>query len=173
MRVLFKISDKLLDSIYLDLRRPHAFAAERVGFISCRAARLSSDGILLLAVKYLRVEDDHYVDDPRVGARISSKAFLGPLQLAFSDGASITHVHLHEWVGIPSFSRVDARESGRFMPDFVNVRPTVPHCALVLSRDAANGKVWHGRNQAPIGLTDVHVVGSSMRSVWIPHATET
>ena len=48
MNVIFKATQALVSEIRSDLRRAHPYAAERVGFISCRAGRLT-DGLVILA----------------------------------------------------------------------------------------------------------------------------
>ena len=63
MKVYFKITTALLTNIRIDLRRPHPFAHERVGFISAGLSA-SGDGVLALAREYPR----------RAGWRISARS---------------------------------------------------------------------------------------------------
>lgn len=70
MNISFRITDDLLTKIHADLSRPHAFAAERVGFIACACASLPDKGLALLAQTFHPVADDHYIDDPRVPSAV-------------------------------------------------------------------------------------------------------
>jgi len=162
MKIVFKATDTMLDAIRHDLRRPHPIAGERVGFVLCRS--MARDGILLvLAVSYLPVDDGDYVDLPPAVATIGSGAIRKVLQLAYSHGWSIVHIHLHEHRGIPGFSRIDRAEMARLIPDFLKVRPNIPHGAVVLSADALCGRCWH--RAAPTGapLSAATIVGAPLR----------
>ena len=66
MSVIFKIGSDLVDVVREDLLKPHPFAAERVGFLSCRPRRLNANGLILLAHGYHSVADCDYVNDPTV-----------------------------------------------------------------------------------------------------------
>lgn len=159
MKVVFKVVDRLLDRVCADLARPHEFAAERVGFFACRPASLAIEGIVILAHDYRPVEDQDYIDDPAVGAMMGPSAIRKALEFALNNKAGIFHVHMHEHAGRPRFSRVDARESAKFVPDFWNVRPEMPHGALVVSRDSLYGMCWYPGVSAPIEIGDFVVVG--------------
>jgi hypothetical protein len=118
MKLVFRIEGKLLDRIRADLRRPHPFAHERVGFISAKAGALPADGLTIMAVDYHPVADDHYLDDPRVGAMMGSAAISKALEIAYRTNSSMFHVHLHEHAGTPQFSPTDTSENAKFVPDF-------------------------------------------------------
>jgi hypothetical protein len=165
MKTILKITADLLDQINQDLQRPHPFAFERVGFILCRPARLEPEGWILLAWGYHTVADDDYVDDYSVGAMMGPGAIRKALQLAFNDPLSIVHVHLHDHSGKPGFSKTDAEESARFVPDFWNVRPSLPHGAIVLSRDSAYGFVWEPTRRRRVPLDETSIVGAPMRLI--------
>ena len=162
MRVMFKVGDQLLARVRNDLGRLHEFAAERVGFIACRAASLVPGGIVILAHEYKAVGDEDYIDDRTVGAMMGSNAIRKALEFALNNKAGMFHVHLHEHTGRPRFSRTDARESAKFVPDFWNVRPEMPHGAMVLSKDSAYGLCWHPGISRLIEIDKFVVVGSPM-----------
>src|SRR3546814_17546274 len=73
VNVHFKIRAPLLDAIRGDLRRRHAFAYERVGWISAGVSRIGDGSLFLLAQDYHPVEVADYIDDPRVGAMLGSQ----------------------------------------------------------------------------------------------------
>jgi len=162
VRVMFKVVDRLLERVRLDLARPHEFAAERVGFLVCRAASLEREGIVVLAHDYSPVEDEDYVDDPTVGAMMGPAAIRKALEFVLNNKAGMFHVHMHDHHGRPRFSRIDARESAKFVPDFWNVRPGMPHGALVVSTDSVWGMCWYPGISAPVEISEFVVVGSPM-----------
>jgi hypothetical protein len=159
MKIAFKIPQGLFTEIHRDLSRPHEFAAERVGFIACGASAFNTDGLLLLGATYHPVADQHYVDDPRVGAMMNSDAIRLALEVAYNRNVAMFHVHRHEHYGKPGFSRVDRRESARFIPDFFKVRSSLPHGALVLSYDSIAGLCWLARDKHPVEIQEFVVVG--------------
>jgi hypothetical protein len=144
MNIRFKITSALLTTIREDLRRPHPFAHERVGFIAAGLAA-AHDELLILARDYEQVRDDEYLRDPRVGAMMGQQAIRRARQRAMDSRAAIFHVHTHGGRGIPGFSGVDNRENAKFVPNFVSVAPQSVHGAIVLSDTAAFGQVWIGR----------------------------
>ena len=161
MRAVFKATSGLMNGIRADLRRPHSFAAERVGFIACRFGELRH-GLVILAHEYHPVADGDYLDEPGFGALIGSAAIRKALGHAYRNPVGMFHVHLHDHRGIPVFSPIDDRETRKFVPDFFNARSTVPHGALVLSADAACGSVWHPVSRRPVAITEFSVVGAPM-----------
>ncbi len=165
MTITFKIPQGLFSEIHRDLSRPHGFAAERVGFIACGASAFGADGLLLLGDTYHPVAERHYVDDPRVGAMMNSDAIRSALEIAYNRNVAMFHVHRHEHYGKPGFSRVDRRESARFVPDFFKVRPVLPHGVLVLSHDSMAGLCWLARNKHPVEIQEFVVVGTKVPSL--------
>ena len=141
MTTAVRILEPLLVLVRKDLERPHHFAAERVGFLYARRAP-TSGGIVLLASGYEPVQDDHYVDDPAVGARIGSAAIRSALQHALSSGDCVLHVHAHFGSLAPSFSRVDLEGLEGLIPSFFSVAPRAAHGGLVLGDIHAYGLVW-------------------------------
>ncbi len=164
MKVEFKIPTGLVHEIRTDLARPHAYAAERVGFIHCRVAAIR-DGIIVIGEGYRPVEDEDYLDDATVGAMIGAGAIRKALQFAYQNRVSMFHIHMHEHSGRPWFSRVDLRENAKFVPDFWNVRPEFPHGALVLSLDSFNGLCWVPDQQKPFRISKFSIVGAPLRII--------
>jgi hypothetical protein len=162
MRVRFKITTALLASIRADLGRPHAFAYERVGFILAGVAQ-SASGVLVLAREYQPVADEDYLPDDSVGAMMGPEAIRKAMEWALMKKVSIFHVHSHGGRGIPGFSAVDARESAKFVPDFLKVAPGIIHGAVVLSDDAAAGRFWVFGNSGPREVSEFVEVGMPLR----------
>jgi hypothetical protein len=68
MTIIFRARSNLLDAVRSELHRPHPYAAERVGWLVCRAGRLTDGGLVILASEYDAVADGDYVKAPNVGA---------------------------------------------------------------------------------------------------------
>jgi hypothetical protein len=158
MNIHFKITKTLLTDIRIDLRRPHAFAHERVGFIAAGLAA-AHDDLLILAQDYRPVLDEEYLPDLSVGAMMSAEAIRRARQWAMSDRIAIFHVHTHGGRGVPGFSGIDIRENAKFIPNFVSVAPHAVHGAIVLSDTAAFGQVWLGRDALQPFVTRFTEVG--------------
>jgi proteasome lid subunit RPN8/RPN11 len=163
MKIRFKIRSALLATIRIDLRRPHPFAHERVGFIAAGLAA-AHDELLILAREYRPVRDDEYINDPRVGAMMSAEAIRRARQWAMDERVAIFHVHTHGGAGIPGFSGVDIRENAKFVPNFVSVAPHAVHGAIVLSGTAAFGQVWLDRKSPQPFITTFSEIGTPIRS---------
>lgn len=162
MKVCFKITTASLTEIRSDLRRPHPFAHERVGFISAGLSAVADD-LLVLAREYRPVADDDYLNDPTVGAMMGPDAIRNALQWALQDGVAMFHVHTHGGHGIPGFSGIDLRENAKFVPDFFKVAPQCAHGAIVLSDTAAHGLIWVGRSRSNLFITSFIEVGVPLR----------
>lgn len=158
MKINFRITSKLLKKIHSDLSRPHAYAAERVGFLSCGVSKSPENNLLILGQNYHPVSDDHYINDPRYGAMIGSPAISHALQLAYQQPISMFHIHRHDHYGIPKFSPIDMHESNKLIPDFWNVQPNRPHGILLLSHDAITGLCWHPNNKDPVPIDSFSLI---------------
>ena len=159
MNIRFKITQRLLDTIRADLRRPHPIAHERIGFVTAGLAA-AYDELLILARDYRPVDDAQYLDDKSVGAMIDASAIRTARQWAMNSRSAIFHVHSHGGRGIPGFSSVDDRENAKFIPNFVSVAPFAVHGAIVLSDTAAFGQVWLGRDQPRPFITNFNAIGA-------------
>jgi hypothetical protein len=167
MTVIWRVRRDLIDEVRRDLKRPHPFAAERVGFLSCRAGRLADNGLVVVAANYRPIDDADYVDDPAVGAMMGPAAIRKAMQTAYNAGAgdiSMFHVHIHDHGGMPSFSRVDLMENAKFVPDFFNVAPRMPHGAIVLSHDRAAGMCWGEAGLYPVHIDRFGVVDAPLQT---------
>jgi hypothetical protein len=165
MRIVFKLTKRLLEKVRARLEQSHSFAFERVGFLLCRSAVLDGGGVVILAHDLHDVVDEDYLDDPRVGAMMGPNAIRKALQASYNRQASMFHVHLHLHHGKPHFSGVDETETARFVPDFWNVQPELPHGAIVFSEDSACGKSWIPGLEAPVEISQFSVVGIPTRKL--------
>lgn len=165
MKAHLRITREVLANVRTDLARPHVFAHERVGFIACKFGAIQNDAIVILAHSYYPVADEDYIPDPRYGALIGSDAFRKVFQLAYSKNIGLFHTHLHPHQGVPRPSRIDLRETAKFVPDFFNVRPGLPHGALILSRDSLSGRVWTSAQMPPKPITHITIVGAPIETL--------
>lgn len=163
MKILFRITQQLWGAVQKRLERPHPFAFERVGFLLCRPALLEEGGVVILAHCLHEVADEDYFDDPNVGATMGPAAIRKALQVAYNEQASMFHVHLHGHRGRPGFSRVDSMETAKFVPDFWNVQPDLPHGAIVFSDDSAFGRCWIPGHEDGLDISQFSIAGLPMR----------
>lgn len=163
MRVTLKVRRDLLRGIHADLSRPHPHAAERVGFLACRLAGIPN-GLCVLGQSYLVLADEHYEDDPSVGAMMNGQAIRTALEYAYNNRVAMFHVHRHEHHGPARFSFVDEQEAARFVPDFWKVAPGLIHGALVLSHDRIHGKWWDPRTRTACPIDEYVTVGLRIAS---------
>ncbi len=164
MKTVLRIPDRLLETIHADLGRPHPFAGERVGFLTCEVANFSGGGLGLYGATYHPVADDDYEDDERAAAMLGSGAFRKILQRIYAKPASVLHVHRHDHYGRPRPSSIDKRESRRFVPSFWNVCPNHPHGTLILSFDDLWGALWIKPEQPIVELDACAIVGDRTKS---------
>lgn len=165
MKVTAKIPGALLDQIRSDLARPHAFAHERVGFLTaCVAA--DPHGVLVAISGYLPVADADYEPDAHVGARIGSSAMRKATQAAYRPPLALLHIHTHGGHGESRFSPVDLRSAEEFVPGFFGPMPRMPHGLIVLSNDSAYGLLWHSPDHKPARISNFIRVGAPYKRSW-------
>lgn len=162
MKVHFKITDALFQRVLTDLRRPHSFAFERVGFITCRIGG-TSDGVVLIARGFNSVASEHYVENPAIGAEINGDAVRLALQHAYARPDVMMFVHEHSHAGPTWPSRVDAQCWNAMMPNFWNVRPELPHGAIIFTHDHGMGQLWVPGQTAPVLIDRFSIIGSTLR----------
>lgn len=157
MPVAVQLPRGLYHEILADLRRPHAHAAERVGFLYGRL--VPAERPLVVMTRYVPVRDEWYVVDATVGARINGDAIRTAMQGVLNTGDGVFHTHLHEWPGAPSFSRTDREELPRLIPAFQAVGPAQATGLFLLGPDSAIAEVWLPGARGPERAVRVSVVG--------------
>lgn len=166
--VHIRLARSLYEQVKTDLRRPHPFAAERVGYLFTRTGTGPEGITLLFPVEYLALPDDLYVEvaDPQVGAAISGAAIRSAMQRVLDTDMGALHVHLHAHPGSPLFSRIDWRDLPGMAQSLHNANPYRIHGALLLSTDAITGAVWLSGplGSAPV-VPRVSLVGYPLRIV--------
>lgn len=165
MKITVKIVGGLLDVARRDLSRRHTFAHERVGFFAAGAA-YDAEGLILLVRNYHPVTDEDYEYAPCVGARIGSNAMRQAVQAAYRPPSALLHVHSHGGWGKPGFSSVDLDSADEFVPGFFQAVPRMPHGLLVLSNDAATGRLWLSPDSPPVSITEFIRTDATMNHEW-------
>jgi len=163
MNIVFRSTQGFMDRVRSDLMRPHPFAHERVGFIAVRAAQ-GLDHLVLFAEDYHPVADADYLRDDQVGAMMSQEALRKALELALFKPVGIFHVHMHTLGPRLWFSGVDLREQRKYVPDFFNIRRSMPHGAIVLSPQSAAGRTWVSADQIT-PINEFNIVGQRMQII--------
>jgi hypothetical protein len=161
MKSYIKITNQLLAQIRRDLRRPHRFAHERVGFIKAGAS-ITGETLQLFAVAYQPVADEDYEQDPLVGARIGGNAMRKALQFAYKSRSALLHVHTHGGRGHPEFSGIDLKSAAEFVPGFFHAIPRMPHGLVVLSNDSATAKLWLDEEDTGTYVSGFAAIGSPL-----------
>jgi hypothetical protein len=154
-----KISKTVFNTIITDLQRPHKFAYERVGFLYVKTGSIENQIQQILATTYVPIPDDNYIMDSKVGAKINSTAIRNVMQRILTTGEGALHVHMHDNVGVPRFSRVDRESLVTLIPSFQSCNTKTAHGALLLSRNLSTALVWLPNKKEPIFVDNITIVG--------------
>jgi hypothetical protein len=153
-----RLTRKLFDDMLADLRRPHPFAGERIGFAFGRLANATSPWPLILLTHYLQLADDRYVPDEMIGVRFDAESVRLAMQHIVTQDEGCLVVHVHDRPGRPSFSVTDQRELPPVAKCFRNVGRQHPHGLLLLSPDSAAAAVWMPGTNAPVS-PQINIIG--------------
>lgn len=156
MKIKIRIPKSLLIKTKIDLKQSHAHAAERVGFLFGKL--VAGTPPIILMTEYRPVDDDNYIHDEHVGAKINAAAIRAAMQKGLSDSLGIFHVHMHEW-GSAGFSGLDLRESARLIPSFQAASPQQAHGAIVLTESDMAAMVWLPGKRKPVTTGKISVIG--------------
>lgn len=156
MKIKIRIPKGLLIKTKNSLKQSHAHAAERVGFLFGKL--VAGTPPIILMTEYLPVDDDNYIRDKGVGAKINAAAIRAAMQKGLSDSLGIFHVHMHEW-GMAAFSGLDLRESARLIPGFQAASPQQAHGAIVLTENGIASMVWLPGQRKPAATGRISIIG--------------
>ena len=157
MKCILRLRRSLFDEILSDLRRPHAHAFERVGFLYGRLARAGSL-VIMVPFEYTPVPDEQYVDDRTVGAMIDADALFDAHQRARSTGQCCLHVHAHGDTDGTWFSRTDVSTLDRIGPSLQRMAKSAAHGGLVLTNTMGACLMWLPEETKPV-RSAVSIVG--------------
>jgi hypothetical protein len=136
LSIVIRIPVALYRDAMQDLRRPHPFAAERVGFFSTALKRVSKKAAILTVSDYHPVRDEYYIDDPSVGAKINSSAIRQAMQRILTTKRGCFHVHLHDHGSRPAPSSTDQESLPSLIESFSHINRELANGYLILSRDS-------------------------------------
>lgn len=167
MSTIICMTGRLYEAVLTDLRRPHPYAAERVGFLYAYVDAPELDRYLVLVADYDPVPDDRYIKsaDPTVGAEIDTHAIRAAMQRSMDTGAGVLHVHLHGHAGRPQPSRVDMQNLPALMRPFCVVNPIAAHGFVIFSEDDAIAALRLPDDDRLHRDVDVAIVGYPLR-IW-------
>jgi len=144
IEIKYRIPSRIYQEMILDLRRPHSFAHERVGFLFTRSKKLLSGTLLILATKYVPVDDADYIHDETVGARINNTAIRKAMQQIYDFKLGGFHVHMHGHAGTPSPSFTDRKGLPGIVESFANISGAELNGYLILSNDSFYATIKSG-----------------------------
>jgi hypothetical protein len=162
MMIKIKLTGALHAEMLQDLRRPHPFAAERVGFVTGRTGTLAA-GRLILLTGYHVIPDDQYLEDRKVGARIGSAAITWAMQAAYHGRGvreGVFHIHLHGHNGRTGMSNTDSREIPSMISGFRSVGREAAHGIIILSTNHGTAWVWLPGSDDLVQASSISVIGS-------------
>jgi hypothetical protein len=162
MKIKIRIPQDIFIEMMGDLKRPHSFAYERVGFIFSKMESISRNSCVFLVCSYKKVRDDWYIPDEEVGARINAASIHDVCQHILDTSYSCFHVHLHEFPGQARFSYTDIKDQTRLIHGFTNLNPNIPHGQLLFTPNHAKARILM-RNKRIELVDDIVVVGLPMR----------
>ena len=136
INIKYRLPKAIYEQVLKDLARPHAYAAERIGFLFTRSKKLSNGSILITAIDYVPVDESSYINDEHVGARINSDAILMGMQRARSQKCGVFHVHKHDHKGKPSMSWIDEDGIPPVVESFSHVSANQCHGIIILSKNS-------------------------------------
>lgn len=140
--MIVRIPEAVYSRIIADLRRPHAFAYERVGFAVVGTALIGGQVPVYCVNDYKPVEDAGYTPSRDAAATINSDAIRAALQLAMDTRQCILHVHAHEFSELPLFSPIDEADHGGLIRSFRNLGINRPYGFLLLGDGGFLMRIW-------------------------------
>lgn len=157
--IQFRIPKAIYQAMLDDLKRSHDFAYERVGFLSTKSLLLYDNNYLIIATDYTPVDDEDYIDDPNVGAKINSTAIRKAMQSVLDNEGGCFHVHLHEHNGKPLPSFTDKNSLPKVVESFSNISSKQANGFLILSNDGFYTEVKLDSQKGIYHANSISVVG--------------
>ena len=163
INIIIRIPDRIHKQMLSDLRRSHPFAYERVGFLFTKTNQINPAIVVITCYEYQPVEDQHYIRDNSVGAKINSTAIRSAMQRILDESCGCFHVHLHDHSGRTSPSRTDQSSLPPVVQSFSNVNGDQSHGILILSNDSLYASVQYKNEKQFILPQLVSIIGSPMK----------
>lgn len=164
--IKLRIPKQIYQEMLQDLRRPHEYAFERIGFLLTKSKKLAEDLSLIVAIKYIAIDDLNYIDDKSVGARINSSAIRAGMQAMLEHEAGCFHVHLHDHSGRPSPSFTDMDGIPQIVESFGNIKPGESNGFLILSEDSCYAEVKLPGIKKYVTPQQISIIGYPIKSIF-------
>ncbi|MBL7836735.1 MAG: ThiF family adenylyltransferase [Bacteroidetes bacterium] len=150
-----RIPNRIYQSVLNDLRRPHDYAYERVGFLFTKEICIQNKTFIVLATHYEPVKDENYIKDKSVGAHINSKAIREAMQIAMDNQYGCYHVHMHNHNGMPALSAIDKQGIPDVIRSFGNAIRGINHGLMIFSKDSVLCQVRIGNRLVNSDVTSL------------------
>lgn len=134
--IAIRISRSIYDQMMRDLKRPHPYAYERVGFLFTQTIKTGKNSSIIISKEYIPVSDENYILDKTVGARINSNAIREAMQKSYDDKVGCFHVHLHPNWGTPYPSNIDNKNIPNVVQSMINISSKEIHGFIILSENS-------------------------------------
>lgn len=158
--MIARIPEVLHDRIVADLRRPHAFAYERVGFAVVGTSLDGGHAPIYCVYDYVPVQDEGYTPSKDAAATINGSAIRSAMQLAMDTGQCIVHVHAHDFTSLPMFSAIDDADHEGLVRSFRNLGISRPYGFLLLGNGGFLMRVWPAGSNNYVETRMVTIVGA-------------
>jgi len=145
-----------------DLKRPHPFAFERVGFFSTSVSRTHKGRCIATITQYHSLEDNQYINDQNAGAVISSESIRQCMQRILKTKKGCFHVHLHNHSGKPSPSFTDLSSLPSVARSFFNTNPDLCSGYIILSKNSFYVSILNAKPSISIEPERITVIGYPM-----------
>lgn len=166
IKIQLRTTSSMYKAMHNDLDRPHEFAYERVGFLLTRSMKVAFGTEIIVAVGYVPVADEDYVQDNSVGAKISSEAIRKIMQLMFDQKCGCFHVHKHEGFGKPYPSYTDKESLPALSKSLSGISGIHSTGFLILSDNSFFANAFVDKAKTSSAIANFSVVGSPMKLVY-------
>jgi len=136
MKIKLKIPKGLYAHMLEDLKRPHSFAFERVGFAYSTTTIVDEDTVIISLKDYQPVKDECYIETDEVGAKFNADSIRDAMQICLDKQWGGFHVHLHNHKGLPFPSKDDEQGLPSVIESLTNVAADQACGVLILSKDS-------------------------------------
>lgn len=171
-QIRFKIPHVIHEQMLADLKRSHPYAAERVGFLFTKSRKYEDGTVIIIASEYRPLNDENYIRDNSVGARIDSQSIREAMQIILNTGGGCFHVHLHSHTGMPGPSSTDKKGLPGIAESFANIAPNQANGFLILSKDSFYASVKCNRQSSLTASDKFSVIGYPMHFVLNPKTSK-
>jgi hypothetical protein len=163
--IQIRIPKSIYKLMHEDVIREHAHAFERIGFLYTTSLLVDGNR-LILAKRYVPVNDEDYIEDDSVGARINSNAIRKSMQTLLDNKEGCFHVHLHNHTGHPNPSLIDEEGIPGIVEGFGNISPKQAHGYIILSKNSMFATVKFGKEEVYRKPSKISIVGNPMKFIY-------